>query len=361
MKNIVVLAALLAALSTSAQTEIPDMTLCAAGEIGCEVTVFGALDASDCLLESGARADAYRFQGRVNQLVTVTVRSLSPGYAVPAITLVPPSGEGMRTSTTIGGAGASIRYRVAEAGEWHVVVGTTDPASTGAYVLDMQCSLRDASLGSDCVDQQILCGQTHTANLTQRSCRFSNARERAAQSHELYGVAGDVFSIELDSADFEPKINIYEPGTFGPIVRSEPGQGGKARLTFAVPKTGMYWITAYPTEDRKFGRYTLRVNCAMSGCLTPVIMAEPEVVEVSYGESATLDVDVHHVGGPVEYLWFRFRDFPELVGTTSVPQFKTGPITGDGFYYVLARNQCGDDTSKMMTVSVKSRRRAARH
>ena len=358
--RIAVVAALLAALSATAQTEIPDVIVCAAGDIGCDATRFGALDTSDCILENGARADAYRLPANDDQIITATVRSLSPDYAVPGITLVPPSGEGMRTATTVGGAGATIRYRVDSPGDWHVVVGSTDPASLGAYVSETHCSDRE-TLYRDCLGQQILCGQTFTGNLSVDGCRFRSAPDRGFELHSIYGEAGDVFDIELESADFQPSINVYAWTLGDPLVRSAPGVNGRAELKFTVPSSGMYEIAALtPPQNFNFGRYALRVKCERSGCLRPLVFSQPEVIEVSYGNRATLAVDVHHVG-PVEYLWFQFRDFPELLGKTTVPQFQTGPITNNGFYYVTARSPCGSSDSETMAVTVKSRRRSARH
>jgi hypothetical protein len=115
------------------------------------------------------------------------------------------------------------------------------------------------------------------------------------------------------------------------------------------------------SENDNVGRYALRVNCAMSDCLDALILDQPEAVEVPYGEQATLAVDVHHIGA-VQYFWYEFVDFPRLVATTNVPQWQTGPITADRFYYVSARSPCGSDDSDLITVSAKTnRRRAARH
>jgi hypothetical protein len=324
---------------------------CVTAEIGCGDVIVGELTAAHC--------NTYAFDATANQLVTATVRSLSSTFTDTTITLVPPPGDASQTPMAAGGAGATVRYRLPSAGLWSIVVGSSDPASSGAYAVDLKCTTQNAV--SDCARQKIVCGQEYSGNLTPNGCRFITLRERLYQLHAIYGVAGDVISIELDSADFAPQINFYDAGLGAPLVRAAASEPGKARLTYTVAATGMYEVGVTSSENDNVGRYALRVNCATFACLDPLILEQPEVVEVLYGEQATLAVDVHQVG-PVQYFWYEFVDFPRLVATTTVPQWQTGSITGDRFYYVSARSPCGSDDSDLITVSAKTnRRRAARH
>jgi Ig-like domain-containing protein len=104
------------------------------------------------------------------------------------------------------------------------------------------------------------------------------------------------------------------------------------------------------------------VNCsAKSGCFRPLILNQTREVEVAYGQSATLTLDVNHIG-PVTYKWFDVTDFLRPLATTSTPQWQTGPMTAShSYYYVTASSPCGSQTSEAIHIAVINRRRAARH
>src|SRR5688572_24962555 len=117
--------ALALAMLLAATLDSPDGQ-CVAAEIGCGEIVVGELTAANC--------NTYTFDGTANQLVTATVRSLSPAFTNTTISLVPPAGETSQTPMTVGGVGGTVRYRLPSAGVWSIVVESSDAASSGAYV-----------------------------------------------------------------------------------------------------------------------------------------------------------------------------------------------------------------------------------
>ena len=352
---------LLAAALSGLAPRPPEVLSCTIANAVCDDVVIGELGVTDCTLDDGTYVDTYELDGVVNQVFGVTVRPLSPLYRDTTISITPPAGNASKTPVTTGGAAATVWFRMTSAGKWKIEVGSTDLFSSGAYALETDCQTRPGT--NQCVEQVILCGQTQRWALTSQSCRYVDAPDRLYQRYQIYGVAGDVLRLRMESGSLPPRMGIYDWSAGGaPLQRSVAVGDDAAELTFAVPYTGLYAIGATSTEDRAVGPYTLTVNCAKSACLRPSILAQPRELEVAYGESVELALDVHHIG-PVEYRWYEFGDFPRLLATTSVPRWKTGPMTAAHSYlYVTAWSPCGFQDSETIHIAVKSdRRRATRH
>lgn len=363
MKTGVVVTLLALALSATASpdgavgTLFPRVLSCTTGDVACNDVTKGALGVTDCTLGDGTYVDSHQLAGTANQLVAVTVRPLSPTYRGPTISIAPPAGDASKTPMSSGGAAGTVWFNLTSSGDWKIEVGSTDLFSSGAYALETNCRPRERS--GQCFEPEILCGQTQRWDLTSQSCRFGSKPARLFQYYTFYGVAGDVIEIEMVSDSFAPRfgINDYSQGT---LLQASVAVGSDtARMTYMVPASSLYWIVASSTEDREVGPYSLTVNCAKSGCLHPLVLSQPREVEVAYGESATLKLDVHHVG-PVEYRWHEFIDYPRVVATTATAQWRTGPITTDHLYYLTASSPCGYRDSDPIHVfpSATSRRRA---
>lgn len=327
-------------------------------ELRCNEVTFGELTlGDDCKRDTGGYYDSYILDGSVGQIVGLTVRPLASTYENPTIFANSPHGTAS-TPVSVAGAAGTIWYKPNASGLWFAEVGSTDELAAGPYLVETHC-INDFSPGQ-CVLQEILCGQLQGWTITPESCPFINA-DRRFGGHRIYGVAGDTLTIEMISSAFEPLFGIYTAQRGSPLQSSTTAEHGRAVMIFNVATTGFYDILATATEDRQFGRYFLTVNCGGSGCLAPLITKQPTPTQVAYGERATLTVDTNHIG-PIEYRWYEFTDFPQLLATTSIPEWQAPPATSDHLYYVVASSPCGYVQSDAIEVSVKpSRRRSARH
>ena len=347
--------------ASSSDLPPPEALSCTVATAVCDDVVTGELGVTDCTLDDGTYVDTYELDGILNQVIGVRVRPLSPLYRDPTVTITPPAGNASKTPVTSGGAAGTVWFRMTSTGKWTIEVGSTDLFSSGAYALETDCQTLPGT--RQCFDQEILCGQTQRWDLTSQSCRYIDEPDRLFQYYQLYGVAGDVLRLKMVSASLPPRILIYDlRAGIAPLQKSVSVGDDTAELTFTAPYTGVFGIAATSTEDRAVGPYTLTVNCAVSGCLRPSILEQPYELEVAYGESVELELDVHQIG-PVEYLWYEFGDFPRLLATTGVPHWKTGPMTAAHSYlFVTASSPCGFQSSETIHIAVKSdRRRATRH
>jgi hypothetical protein len=334
---------------------------CQISSTSCNRVSFGQLAVGDCTSEDGTYIDVHRFQGTRDRYVAATVRPLSSSYRKPNILMAAPPGDASRTPFVIGGTAATVWYRLSSSGEWRIGIGTEDLFSSGPYALELFCSTGPTDGPQNCVYQDILCNQTQAWFLTSQSCRFASG-ERVYQGHEIYGVQGDVIYIEMASNDFQPLFAVYNEDVKLLDSSSPQGNAG-AVMTFHVPSTGFYTVAATSRLERSTGFYFVRVSCARSGCLNPLIIRDQEDIEVALGQRATITLDVHAVGS-VNYSWLDVTDFPLSAGSTSTPTFVTEPITRTRYFRVRAENACGWDESRMIKVSAKStagRRRSARH
>jgi hypothetical protein len=356
--GVVLMASRLSAGPPSPIPAIPKAEACRTMELRCNEVTFGELTfGGDCRRTTGSYYDSYYLDGSPGQVVGLTVRPLASTYKNP--TLFADSAHGMASSPlSVAGAAGTIWYKPDAAGLWFAEVGSADELAAGPYLLETRC-INDFSPGQ-CFSQEILCGQLQGWTITAESCSFSNV-DRRFGAHRIYGVAGDTLTIEMVSSVFEPFFGVYTAQRGSSLQRSTTAEPGHAVMIFNVPTTGFYDILATATEDRSFGRYFLTLNCGGSGCLAPLITKQPMPMQVAYGERATLTVETNHIG-PIEYQWYEFTDFPQLLATTSIPEWQPPPATSAHFYYVVASSPCGSDQSDGIEVGVKpSRRRSARH
>jgi hypothetical protein len=233
MKTLFAVTLLTAAMSTFA-TPPPEVLSCTTGNVVCDDIVMGELGVTDCTLDDGTYVDSYELDGVANQVIAVSVRPLSPNYRDATISLTPPPGDASKTPVTAGGPAGTVWFRLTSSGKWKINVGSTDLFSSGAYALETDCQTREGS--GQCIDQEILCGQTQRWDLTSQSCRFHANRDRLYQFYRFFGVAGDVLTLRMVSASLPPRMGIYDYTLGGdPLQRSVAVGNDTAEMTFTAP------------------------------------------------------------------------------------------------------------------------------
>jgi len=338
---------------------------CVETQAFCNTDIRGKLAAGDCVGNAGGYEDVVSFDGVAGQLVTVIFRALSPSLTTPFLTLQPPPGDTVIPPVVIGARGATIRYNLSSSGRWKILAGSRDRFGSGDYLISVFCGTPPASVPEpqSCVLQGLQCGQTSEWALTPQSCYFPSPPTDLYAGYEIYAVQGDVLSIEMSSASFKPLFALYGPRN-ELILSSQVLRNGTDYAIFSVPFSGYYRIAATTKESLTSGGFSLHVGCALSGCLPPKIIQQPQDITVPYGQRATLSIDVHQIG-KVTTEWFpSFRSDmtsgPPLQSGTGT-SFLTPAVTSVLSYYVTVRNECGQETSRVVRVLPKiEKRRAAR-
>ena len=264
---------------------------CGSTPIACNTDAHGQLINGDCLAANVTLYDEYVFDGAAQELVTATVRPLSAGYTNAWIGFVAPPAGSVLPPLISGGPAATVRYALPIQGAWRVQLGTNDRFAAGEYLLRMACDdSAPPSTQIECIEQELLCGQQATWELSSLSCIAPSDPNRFYATYRVWGVIGDTLNIRLTSSAFDPVRHLQSgelvDGT-GAVVGPERDDGyaellrSQQRLLHNRGDVGNLHGT---------GQYTLALDCARSGCLIPIITKEPEDVAVPPFGNATLTV-----------------------------------------------------------------------
>ncbi|HSY52397.1 MAG TPA: hypothetical protein VLC46_26585 [Thermoanaerobaculia bacterium] len=338
-----------AAVGAEALRPAPQFDGCGSTPISCDTEVRAQLAPGDCLSSNGALFDEYVFSGNAQDLVTATVRPLVASYTNAwAGFVVPPSSTALAPLIS-GGPAATVRYALSVTGTWRLQVGTNDRIAVGDYLLDMACDFSaPPSPQTACIEQELLCGQQATWELSSVSCIASSDPNRFYSMYRVYGVGGDTLMIRLTSSAFDPQFAVYELAQSStPLAQSSALNATTDTLNFPVPHNGFYDIAVTTGNAHGIGQYVLALDCNSSGCLTPIITKQPEDVTVPPLSSALLSVEVTALGD-VDYEWFSATGAQTNVGGGS--RFGTPPVTGPLDYYVTATTPCGTVQSRIVHV-----------
>ncbi|HYM62912.1 MAG TPA: hypothetical protein VEZ11_18645 [Thermoanaerobaculia bacterium] len=333
----------------------PEAADCAVTPISRVAEFRGTLAAGDCTASDGTLFDIFQFQGNAGDMVTATVVPLTSGFRNPTLAMVPPIADGTRPPQMSGGAAATVTFVLNSTGSWRLGVGSTDPSSSGDYLLTLNCRPDPSpTVPQACLPQNLLCGQTLSYKITDQACMFVSSPLLLYTPINLYAVAGDVLNVQMLSPDFQPKFGIYDEHGGLPLLRSSTSTSGAA-MTFTVPKSGRYFFAAYAVTDSTIGSFTLTLGCSHSGCIEPYFRTQPADVAVLNGQTASVALDVVAPAGPVSYEWYDVTvppgDFPIQPPLSTQPVFKTPPITATRYYSVKVSTPCGSAISRVFAVS----------
>ena len=360
-----------AALGGEALRPAPQLEGCGSTPIACNTDVRGQLLGGDCLSTRISFYDEFVFQGTAQELVTATVRPLSPSYTNAWISFVVPPSDTALAPLISGGTAATVRYVLPVQGTWRLQAGTNDRFAAGDYILEMNCD-DSAPLSPQlaCVEQDLLCGQQATWELSSRSCIAPSDPNRFYAAYRVYGLAGDTLTVRLTSSAFDPQFAIYEFAQSSvALAQSSALNVTTDTLTFPVPHNGFFDIVVTSGNAQGKGQYVLTLDCNRSGCLTPIFTRQPEDATVPPLSTALLTVQATALGD-VDYEWFDADGAQKNVG--SGPRYATVPVTAPHNYFVTATTPCGTAKSRIVRVQPAvvdppppppplPRHRAARH
>lgn len=329
---------------------VPQIEGCGSTPISCNTDARGQLIAGDCQSANNTFFDEYVFSGPSQELVNATVRPLSTTYTNAWLGFVSPPSDTALAPMISGGPAATVHYILPVTGTWRFQLGTNDRFAAGDYFFEMTCD--DSPPPSPqlaCVEQELLCGQQATWELSSQSCITSSDPTRFYASYRVYGAAGDTLSIRLTSTAFDPQFGIFEfDQSAAPLAQSSALNATTDTLNFSVSHNGFYDIVVTSGNAHGTGQYTLSLDCDRSGCIVPIILKQPQDVIVPPASFATLTVEASTLGG-VDYEWFDADGAqPNLGGG---PKYSTVAITSPHNYYVTVTTPCG--TVRSRTVNVR--------
>src|SRR6185369_1169853 len=123
--------------------------------------------------------------------------------------------------------------------------------------------------------------------------------------------------------------------------------------------TGRFWVMATTADTETTGAYELQVKAAQSGCVAPILIAQPPDREVPWGTQITLDTYVSVSIPGARWDWYDMYAAPVVI--SNADSLLTPPVTARQFYAVHIANSCGETTSRMFTITPAfTKRRAGR-
>ena len=258
-----------------------------------------------------------------------------------------------------GSSGATTAFVTSTAGTWTIAAGTDDLSASGAYAVKLDCN-RDPYPQDphSCFALPILCNQTAEWELTNESCRWDDG-SGVYNDFLITGSGGDILDIEMTASGYTPEFGVYSAD--GAQLDSSTRSDTTARLSFFVPVTGEYHITATSLERQARGPFTVKVSCAQSGCLSPVLLdgEEPVEVIVPAGTRTTLAATANSFGD-VQYEWYDINDMHTVLGRAAT--FQAPAVTSPHTYQYLAKTRCGQTYSNLFFVRPGSlHHRSVRH
>jgi hypothetical protein len=338
-----------AAIGAGSLRPVPSLEGCGSTPILCNTDVHGQLLGGDCLSTNISFYDEFVFQGIYQELVTATIRPLSPSYTNAWIGFVPPPSDTALSPLISGGVAATVRYVLPVQGTWRMQAGTNDRNAQGDYIFEMNCDeSAPPSPQLACIEQDLLCGQQATWELSSQSCIAPSDPTRFYAMYRIWGVAGDTLLMRLTSSAFDPQFAIYEFAQSAvALAQSSALNATTDQLTYSVAHNGFYDIVVTSGNAHGTGQYTLALDCSRSGCLIPIITKQPEDVIVPQFANASLTVDSTALGD-VDYEWFDADGAQNNVGFGK--KYATVPITSPHNYFVTATTPCGTAKSRIVHV-----------
>ena len=232
----------------------------------------GRLAVGDDTLRTGEYVDAYTFDGRPGQRVTVDVES---NDFDTYLMLIPPRGDRWENDDVEGKPHHSvIEADLTEPGQYRVAVTSYKRGETGAYELhiDFGAATAESPTARQPRDvQPIAYGETQTGALSTDDARLSTGEYRDLYAFD--GSAGDSIVVELASSAFDPYLILIPPQ--GEQIDNDDADGRQdlSRVTVTLRAGGRYRIEATSYEAQKTGSYQLTLRRATGAAPGPVVTA----------------------------------------------------------------------------------------
>ncbi len=253
-------------------------------------TVQGGLSAEDALLPNRAPFQAWYYEGRAGERITVTMRSSD--FDAYLHLGRPGSTESLRSDDDgAGGTDSKIEFTLDRTGTYVIAASMLAAGSSGAYTLELASSGSGAAPGGNTTpsgkvsmmpagtrtpmnaagvlalpanNNVIRPGQPVSGTLGNSSPLLWDNSPFTAWYIE--GRAGERVTITMRSSDFDSYLHIGRVGDRTLLANDDDSGGNSdAQLSFTFPSTGTYVILANAFSPTASGSYRLEVQWARGG------------------------------------------------------------------------------------------------
>jgi serine protease Do len=219
--------------------------------IGEEVS--GFLTSDDPVVEPGRRGQAWELDVPEGQSLTIELSSddfdcflylIGPGLSDP-----------ITDDDGAGNLDSRITFTFPMDGTY-LVIASALSAGEGRYTLRVGETLGMHELPTEGRSAEV--GGTMTGYLSESDPIVDDNRH--GQAWALEGRAGDVYTVELMSDDFDSYLYLVGPGITDPRTDDDGGEGLNSRLTVTLPEDGSYRVVVSCLSPSGTGEYSLRVT-----------------------------------------------------------------------------------------------------
>lgn len=263
------------------------------------------LDATDLMLPDSSHFEAWYYQGRGGERITVTLRS---GDFDAFVNLGRQGASAVIGSDDDSGGGtdAQLTLTLEDDGVFVIIANSLGAGETGAFTLSVEVGGGDAEIGGVQTMAQILgtparserrlvVGQSQVSRLTGALPRMSDDTPFEAWYFE--GRAGQQLTVTMRSNDLDSYLHIGRAGDDASLA-SDDDSGGNldAQISITLPANGLYVLIANTVGAEESGSYSIEVTdaggeAAPSGgpMTTPQILALPSDASrrIAVGETRT--------------------------------------------------------------------------
>ncbi|UCC73054.1 MAG: PPC domain-containing protein [Gemmatimonadota bacterium] len=215
--------------------------------------VSGSLTANAATITEGRKAEAWVLQGRAGQPVVVTLESSA--FDAYLYIAGPGLGEVLSDDDGAGELNSRLAFTVPLDAEYMVVASQVSEGATGAYTIRVEEMARLAELPTQA--RTVVVGGTVGGLLS--SADPITAEGRHGQAWALEGRAGERYTIELISEDFDAYLYFVGPGLMGPLEDDDSAGDLNSRIAVTLPQDGVYRVVASSLDPSLLGRFQLRV------------------------------------------------------------------------------------------------------
>ena len=216
-------------------------------------SIEGALTARDPENDDGHAYDAYTFRARAGDrfAIDLTADDFDPVVRVGQMRAGAFNELAMNDDTLETGLNSRLIFTAEESGDYIIRATPLGAGDEGAYTLALA---RGPDVGAA---QAIEIGGSVDGSLAEGDAK--NAGGATADSYRFSGQEGQRIRIDMSSEAFDTYVELFD-ANHASLAEDDDGaaEGTNSRLTFTLPRTGVYFIEARAfTESR--GAYALSV------------------------------------------------------------------------------------------------------
>ena len=235
-------------------------------------SVSGDLAQGDSTLSSGEFIENWTLTGRRGDSFDVTLQSSDFD---PYLLIRGPGGLSEDNDDEEGGGSRNARVRFTLTADGAVRIGATSfrPGERGSYSLAVNAANGGPAVVSPPAGPAVAASSTVIAPGARINGELSASDPQlgSGEYHDSFtieGRAGQRVELRLESAGFDPFVQINGPSNYVESNDDDPAGGRNSRLSATLPVDGQYRVMVTSYAARETGAYTLRVGDALAANTT---------------------------------------------------------------------------------------------